>query len=641
MARQYTGHVMQPNHSNALPRHIVAVKTEVIPQPIPDRPTKTHNRFRLGVCVSSRYQRDKCGSKVETPFASPQRFWDRLYGITKATQTTWLIGHNVLFDLRHLDFTQELTEGRMALDSPRKVRKQVHPVGEDVHNGGCACIKQPPTIIGFRVAATQGRIVVVDLMNWFNENLDELSKQADWQIRSEPLPNDSVLEWYDHATQPANAILDTFVELMQWTKDNELGMFRYTSAAQSMAAYRHRFMPTKIYVHDNIPCKKHERHGYYGGRTECFYIGKIDFDVWQYDVQSMYPSVMRSEPVPVKLLDFTPSERYLPPTGNEVWKNMIAAVTLHTDDAVYPVRRNGYCVYPTGVFQTVLAGPELLRAYRRGHIIAVASQARYETAVIFTEFVDTLWAMRQQYKQAGNVLYDSFAKKILNSLYGKWGQQSEEWVRRPDIEAPGPWAAWVQYCMGRVGKRTFRSFGWSTEELIGKGETIASFPAISAFITSAARCKMNWLRYTACPENVLYQGSDALIVTLDGKHWLEASGEIQDNAIGKLRLEYRADRGHIYACHDYLLGDKQVIAGRAGKYVTRAYSEYLQRKSTAINGLFSGNPHGETIVESVSWRRQAEYVKGIVGPTGYVEPLVLDEGNGPISAVASDSSTIN
>src|SRR3989304_5154343 len=239
MARQYTGHVMQPNHSNALPRHIVAVKTEVIPQPIPDRPTKTHNRFRLGVCVSSRYQRDKCGSKVETPFASPQRIWDRLYGITKATQR---------------------------------------------------------------------RIVVVDLMNWFNENLDELSKQADWQIRSEPLPNDSVLEWYDHATQTANAILDTFVELMQWTKDNELGMFRYTSAAQRMAANRHRFMSTKIYVHDNIPCKKHERHGYYGGRTECFYIGKIDFDVWQYDLQSLYPSVMRSDPVPVTLLDLAPSD---------------------------------------------------------------------------------------------------------------------------------------------------------------------------------------------------------------------------------------------------------------------------------------------------------------------------------------------
>ena len=320
---------------------------------------------------------------------------------------------------------------------------------------------------------------------------------------------------------------------------------------------------------------------------------------------------------------------------------MVAAVTIHTTDDIYPVRRNGHCIYPVGVFRTVLSGAELYRAYRHGHIIAVASYARYETAVLFTEFVDTLWALRQKYKSDGNVLYDSFAKKILNSLYGKWGQQSEEWVRRPSMVAPTPWATWTNYCMGRVGKRTFRSFGWTVEELMGRGETVSSFPAISAFITAAARCRMNALRRIAGGEHVVYQGSDALIVTRQGAANLLDAGEIRNGEIGKLRLEYRADRGHIYGCNDYLIGDKQVIAGRAGKYVTMADSEYLQRKSFALHDLFAGSPGCETIEESMTWRRQSQYVKGTIGQDGRVEPLVLGEGSGPISADASDSSTTN
>jgi len=641
MNKQYTGHVLQPNDSNALPRYIVAVRTEAIPCQAPDRPGRFANRFRLGAAVAARYQRDKMTACGQFPFNNSAHFWDYLYSLTRQNYTTWLVGHNILHDLRRLDFTTQLTCGNMGLDSPRRVRKTQSSESESARSGGICCIQQPPTIIGFRVASTQGRVICVDLLNWFPENLADISRLANWQIRERPLPHESVLEWHEYSAQIANAILHTFAELMAWVKDNDLGMFRYTAAAQSMSAFRHRFMRTKVFIHDNLVCKKFERTAYYGGRTECYRIGGFTHDVWQYDVQSMYPSIMGKCVVPVKLLDYTHTEKYDVPAVDMDWQNSIAEVVVRTDEAIHPVRRRGYCVFPVGVFRTVLAGSELFRAYRRGHILSVASTARYETAILFADFVYELWHMRQRYKSDGNELYDAFAKKILNSLYGKWAQQSEEWERRPQIEAPAPWSTWANYCMGRPGKRTFRSFGWATEELVGRGEIASSFPAVSAFITAAARCKMDYLRHVAGQDNVLYQGSDAILVDAAGNERLLASGEIEPGAIGKLRLEYRADRGHVYGCNDYLIGDKQVIAGRAGKYVTIDDTECLQQKTYALAGLFSGNPQAETLEQSLSWRRQSEYAKGYVDATGRVSPLLLDEGNGPISADAVASSTIN
>jgi hypothetical protein len=641
MNRQFTGYILKGNKSSALPRHIVALKTEVIPQPLPERPGKYFNRFRLGVAVSARYREHELTARTEFPFSSAARFWEFLYSLSKPTQTTWLVGHNILFDLRHLGFTDELTAGRMSLDSPRRKRKGTQSKDSEDYGSGIACIQQPPTIIGFRCGLTQGRIIAVDLMNWFPENLCDLGKLAKWDTRTDPLPHDSVMEWYEHASDIANAILGTFGELMKWTHDNDFGMFRYTSAAQSMAAFRHRFMRKPIYLHDNLKCKKHERAGYYGGRTECYYVGGFNFDVWQLDVQSMYPSQMAIAPVPTKLIEYVETDKYTRPVAGFDYANSIAAVTVNTDEAVYPLRRNGGTIYPIGAFQTVLAGSELYRAYRADHILAVASYARYETDVIFTEFVDTLWAMRKAYKAAGNDLYDAFAKKLLNSLYGKWAQLSEEWQRCPDVIPYAPWTTWIQTDIGRDSRRTFRSFGWATEELVGRREMLSSFPAVSAFITAAARCRMNALRCVAGEHNILYQGSDALLVTREGYRRLDEASEIRPGEIGKLRIEYRADRGHIYGPNDYLIGDKQVIAGRAGKYVTIADSETLYRKAFATSGLFSGSPQDTTGEHYVTWRREATYTRGTIAADGRVSPLELGEGNGPIADSANDSSEIN
>jgi hypothetical protein len=637
---QYSGKRLKPNHSNALPRYIVAVKTSVDESRVDGSKNLTASKLKCGVCVSVRYQRDKVGSVVERSFYNAKQFWSRLYELSARGRTVWLIGHNILYDLRLLGYTEEMDTARIVLDSPRRIRSDKIAVGEDYHDGGVFCIKAPPTIIGFRVSDTQGRIVCVDLLNWFDSTIDDIATASQKKLATMPLYSKRSPEWLGYCSSYANFILGTFTDLMEWNRTNNLGMFRYTIAAQAMAAYRHRFMPREIFLHDNYSAKKFERTAYYGGRTECFYVGPINEQVYQYDVTAFYPHLMRSVPVPYKLVRYEPAREWSEPPVDLDWANSIADVLVRSRNNLYPVKRGGYCVFPIGAFRTTLAGSELRRARQYGDVLAVGSYATYETDILFADFVETFWALRCEYAADGKHLYEMLAKKISNSLYGKWSQQSEEWERRPSMIAPQPWASWIGFGCGGTEKRIFRSFGYHVQELVGRGELSKSFTAISAFITAAGRGFMNRLRGIAGQENCLYQCTDSLIVNATGSMRLKHAGEVEHGSMGKLKCEYTSDRGHIYGCNDYLLGDKQVIAGRSGKYVTLADSQMLQQKSSAVQGLFSASPASETYMQEMTWKRQGRYPKGITAANGYVEPFELDEIGMPLRDNANESATI-
>src|SRR5262249_32341701 len=152
-------------------------------------------------------------------------------------------------------------------------------------------IESPPTIIGCRSGVTQGRFVIVDMMNWFPAKVSEIGEAINLPANERPPYEASDGEWFTYSWRDAHIVFDAFAGLSRWVERNDMGMFRYTGAAQALAAFRHRFMPTTIYLHDNIPIKVIERAGYFGGRFEVFKMGQIRETVYQYDINSLFPSV--------------------------------------------------------------------------------------------------------------------------------------------------------------------------------------------------------------------------------------------------------------------------------------------------------------------------------------------------------------
>lgn len=648
----HSGHKIKRNHSNALPRYIVAYDTETVPMEDKDNPRRASHTFRLGVALYCRLRGTTPTDIKVARFSDPGEFWAFLTGLTGPRHTVWVVCHNALFDMVVSGMPEQFLRSNLVIDWPRSKRTRETNEPDEPHAAGIAVIDSPPTIIACRMPHTSGRIVIVDTLNWFQCSLAELGDAA--LIPKYPMPEFSASDeaWYRYCERDAQIVFTTFTELIRWVRDNDMGMFRYTAPSQAMAAYRHRFMRHNIYIHDNSEVRQLERRSYFGGRTEVFRLGKIDQRVHQLDVNSLFPDTMQAGVFPRKLIRYEIRQEWLTLRPSIEWQHSVAEVLVETELPIFPCRRNGQIIYPVGRFKTVLCGEELATAISGGAVAAVRSWAEYECSELFSEWVTTLWGMRQAYRSAGNSLYEQFCKKLLNSLYGKFGQLAAEWINDPSKLPALPWDRWTEVNLATGERMEWRSFGWTAQRMEPRKqlreyvvnvngrnvtelreewhELSTTFPAISAFVTSAARCYMDGLRFEAGEHNVYYQGVDGLVVTDAGLARLEAAGFVDPNRLGLLRPICTVTDGEILGCSDYVLGGKTVISGRARPTFDHESGQLLQRKFAAGAMLFDGRVISSVDESLQPWQRVSGYTKGVPQPDGWVRPIQLAEDIEPL-----------
>lgn len=623
---QRSGRGIARNHSNAIPRYIISYR--VLSESKTGgsgHATYSHN-FKAGIAIATRIVgRKPCGTSTRR-IGCPGDFWEFVRTCTSNNFTTWIISQNALFDMVLSGMPQEFEESRLVVEWPRSNRKREDNKVDNVHARALCIIESPPTIIAAKVVASQGRVVIVDTLNWFSQTVEKLADTIGTKL-PDPVTQDSDTESiYCRLTAECQTIMDTFVNLIQWVKEFDGGMFRYTAPSQAMSAYRHRFMEKQIYVHDSPEAKDLERKAYFGGRSEVFKLGKINRIVHQIDVNALFPSVMQNGYFPNMLDRYEIRPDYSAEMPEIEWINSVAEVQLCTKEATFPVRTEKSVLYPIGTFATALCGLELDYAKRKGYIVAVRSWSTYRTAKLFNKWVTELWQLRQEYREAGNKLYAEFTKRLMNSLYGKFGQMSPKWENVQDDCTNLPWSRWAVKDTQSGESQQYRSFGWQVQKQAAKGEIDGTFVAISAFVTSAARMRMNALRAIAGSENVYYQGIDGLIVLPLGLERLRQAGEVSESELGKLRLQLTCNTGEIIGCSDYRLDDKEVISGRSFNHEITEQGECMQRKFSATNFLFSGKAIDTVSESETPWKRVQTYSKGIGGQNGWVSPIQLGIG---------------
>src|SRR3990172_2422651 len=328
-----------------------------------------------------------------------------------------------------------------------------------------------------------------------------------------------------------------------------------------MNAYRNRFMETQIYIHTNKTIVNLERAGYCGGRTECFYIGKLSGEkFYMLDVNSMYPSVMRQYEYPAKAIKY-----YRPTsTGNlKIFTNMlndgyllIARVLVDTPEPVYPFRKNGRLTFPTGKFETIISTRELLYALAHKHILRIREAVKYEPANLFTSYVNFFFERRMEYKKGGNAEFAFLCKIFLNSLYGKFGQRNQKFdiigkTRRRD-------GVFTYYDMDKDEEVTEKIINGFVHRSAGMVEGFESMVAIPAHITADARMKL-WNYFKAVGrDNVFYCDTDSMIVNEAG--YCRAKPYLSD-IIGMLSLKEVSRSVTIRGAKDYIFGKTEVIKG--------------------------------------------------------------------------------
>lgn len=599
-------HRIKGERSLAMPRHLLFFDTETRMTTKPDG--STEHRLRLGwACSWKRAYGRHADSEQWLSFTDCETFWQFVFSHSADKQKLWCIARNINFDFTVLQGWKYLKANGYKL-------KFFYCSG---------------TTVIISVYKKGSSLVLLDSMNWFVESLEKTGVRIGipkMHVDFDKV-NDSDLSVY--CKNDVRIELENFRLFIKFLESNTISRLCYTRGSTAMAAYLFRHYNTPIFIHNNSEAIDLEREAYKGGRVECFRLGEFHEGPYTVvDVNSLYPFAMRDNEYPCC---YERQERY--PTGSEFAEYLktyavVAKVIVDTQEPVYAVRGER-TFFPVGRFIASLCTPELLYAQQAGHLIKVIHCVLYNKADLFRSFVDTFYQMRLRFKAEGVDEYVELCKKILNSLYGKFGQKAEEWTKigecpdEPDryeylIYAESPGMHSIRYLMGQCF------------ELTRQGESYDSFPAIAAHVTAYGRLALWRLMKKAGSGNYFYCDTDSLIVNARGLRRLKS--EMSDTELGKLKVVETMNRMAIYGLKDYETGQKIVTKGIRSNAEKLSEGVYKQDRWPSIQGMLrSGKGDVYTVSKTIKHLSRT-YEKGIVDEEGLVTPFTLLLEPSPVSS---------
>lgn len=550
----------------------------------------------------------------ELTFRSAGVFWDWVDARTTTSGPTWLVNHNISFDLMVLKWDSSLRARGWTADK----------------------IIIPEPSGPFHVTWTNGRrrLHMTNLANWWGMRPLASIGQV---IGSSKGDLDPTLPRYRHArsgtfewnqletycAQDARVVYDAVGYWSRFCVEHDLGPFAITQAGQSLNAYRHRFMAHPIYIHTNARALELERSSYLGGRTEAFRLGRIPGRTHIVDVNSLYPYVMSSNDFPTRLtgvVDRLTRSDLVTLMRDQL---LVASVTCSVDNEgqrVVPVRHDGRLLYPTGRFPAVLCTPELVTALAAGVVDSIGDVAVYDRAPLFHEYVSHFYALRLRYKEAGNLVWHEIVKVFLNSLYGKFGQYNHEWTSCEDTVAIPPGTHVIDDDGQRI---TYRNLGGILRRKSDhRIEGYNSFAAIAAHVTAHARTHITRLRDIAGISNVVYCDTDSLFVNDEGLGAL--SQQIDGMRLGALKHEGTTTDLVIRGLKDYTFGTVKKLKGIRRSAIDIGGGQWQQAQFRGIAGALRAGEPDIARVGVIVKKPTLEYKKGAVGEGGWVVPVHLD-----------------
>lgn len=285
------------------------------------------------------------------------------------------------------------------------------------------CICANSNMIVLRVTISKRcTIVFCDSLQLLRSSLDRLSKVYGLSGKVE-FPYDSHETLFERDRRLFMRYIRADTENLLIVMEKSLALIRehvapvrrlgYTIGSTAMLVFRTKGLDREISIPWDAETKDFLRSGYRGGRVECFRSGVYDH-ICVYDINSLYPKVMAKTKVPISdrgiwLTDYRPGK-----CG--VWRIRFRQENRDIPP-VFIVGGNGkyegegvYFSPEIDLFRS--ADPNGTLDVKRGYVFS-------DTDYIFTGWVHALYDLRRKHK--GDPV-DLLCKYLLNSLYGKFGQ---------------------------------------------------------------------------------------------------------------------------------------------------------------------------------------------------------------------------
>ena len=592
-------HCLKREKGLAIPRHLLFFDIETNQNRLENG--SIEQTFKLGWAC---YYRKGYGRNLElTEWCfcdNAETFWQFVKAHTAKKQKLWVLARNLVFDFTMVKGWKYLREAGFKL--------------KFFHDSGCTSI--------ISVKGEWGSIVFLDIMNWFVESLAKTGQRLG--IPKLKIDFDTCSNEYlsIYCKRDIEIELENFKLFIKFLEDNHVSRLCYTRGSTAMAAYLFSHYNKRIYIHNNKEATDLERDSYRGGRTECFYIGELSNEnYYTVDVNSLYPFVMCNNLYPVKYKKISKGLSRGDLQGLVRSFSLVANVLIETDEPVYAVRRKR-TVFPIGRFWVVLTTPELKYALEHNHIKAIDRYVLYEQADIFKSYVTRFYKLRMEFKKTHNAEYEELCKKMLNSLYGKFGQKADVWEKIGDCPNEKDR---VELCfeVGISGITQIRYLLGEIFRLKGYKESFNSFPAIPAHVAAFGRVHLWRLMKQAGKGNYFYCDTDSLIINDKGLYNLQ--NQINKTELGYLKIEDTMNHLTIRGLKDYSTPTKTVIKGVRKSAIEIRAGVFQQEQWPSFKGLLRDTKNDIYTVKKVTKTLSRIYTKGIVMNNGTVEPLSLFE----------------
>lgn len=227
--------------------------------------------------------------------------------------------------------------------------------------------------------------------------------------------NKQLLEYNEQDCRCLYEVLESFFE--------QTGVMSETFATQALRVFRKDFLKEKIWKpHQNVLdfC----RESYHGGHVEVFKRHCLSLNA--YDVNSMYPFVMK-QAIPVQYIG--ESRKRIGSKYGFV-RAVVKIPEMYTPPLPYRLNK---LYFPMGQLEGVWSTEELDVAESMGvKIISILKGVYFECREIFSEYVDNLYALKKRSGEPTRTI----AKLLLNSLYGKFGQQPVKRIYVTEKDGP-------------------------------------------------------------------------------------------------------------------------------------------------------------------------------------------------------------
>ena len=326
------------------------------------------------------------------------------------------------------------------------------------------------------------------------------------------------------------------------------GKIKITSASTSLDIFRRNFLNQRIikesYVLKDESIKDFLFDSYYGGRTEVFIRGEVK-DIFYYDINSLYPSVMLNRfPVPQSIQKVDKPKTHLIEDYFGV-SDVNIKCPDYLDKPLLPKRIDGKLIFPSGSFRGTFTHAELKKALDLGYkILKINKQVIYTQSFYpFKDFINTLYKLRINLKNDGSRM-EKMVKLFMNSLYGRFGMRKVGTTKIMDLN----------FMSNKEINEEFdeifevrNDFGIQRTEEDYNGN--CCFPILASYTSSYARLKI----YDYLDDNTIYMDTDSIITTN------KLPDEMISNEIGCMKLEGEFSRGIFIKPKFYMLENNDSV----------------------------------------------------------------------------------